>query len=30
MQYTMAKEPYITNGGNFKPDAEYGTWLQSL
>lgn len=26
----MAKEPYITNGGNFKPDAEYGTWLQFL
>lgn len=26
----MAKEPYITNGGNFKPDAEYGAWLQSL
>ena len=30
MQYTMAKEPYITNGGNFKLDDEYGTWLQSL
>lgn len=26
----MAKEPYITNGGNFKLDDEYGTWLQSL
>lgn len=26
----MAKEPYITNGSNFKPDAEYGAWLQSL
>lgn len=26
----MAKEPYITNGGDFKLDIEYGTWLQSL
>lgn len=26
----MTKDAYITNGGNFKPDAEYGTWLQSL
>ena len=26
----MSKDAYITNGGNFKPDAEYGTWLQSL
>ena len=26
----MAKEPYITNGGNFNLDDEYGTWLQSL
>ena len=26
----MAKKPYITNGGDFKLDTEYGTWLQSL
>ena len=26
----MAKEPYITNGGDFKLDDEYGIWLQSL
>lgn len=26
----MTTDAYITNGGNFKPDAEYGTWLQSL
>lgn len=26
----MTTDAYITNGGNFKPDAEYGTWLLSL
>ena len=27
---SMTTDAYITNGGNFKPDAEYGTWLLSL